>query len=298
MNDNSIDFGLIHSNSNERELAWIYHQLYRYIPYRNDTPIPVTKEELYNAITDLINRKHFMNLSERNSFTKSLLVQCKSALLPTFEFKWIDKRNDRLTSWLWLYLQYQYNLKPRIGLSSGETRYKDIVRYFDLSPATAHKKLTLLCKLSEKWTYLSNEKLFDIGWIDKSNIDLCLWASNYVENKAAPAPGTITPPSLLQTAFSHPYEPVTAAIDLWECSIENKQQFTIKMKQAWKQKQSRAKTKIRSGKVKYQIPEKYVSMLQDVTEMHGHKTASETLKNLIENEYTKLKRSWIKDKFP
>ena len=86
-------------------------------PNANDS-IPITRAEYIDEITFFLDNRHFTDIYERNAYIRKVKNECSSSLLPTHEFKWIDKSNERLIHWLWFYLLFNHKLKGSINSSN------------------------------------------------------------------------------------------------------------------------------------------------------------------------------------
>jgi len=290
MIDNSLVLDIVDNISDERELAWVYKKVRQFKPYTDKELIPVTNDEYFKAILKFLDGRHFKNITERNNYVRRVKAECKASLLPMHEFKWIDKKDDRLCQWLWLNLNKSHGLKASINSSNEIVRYKDIIRHFDSIPKSTYEKLVFINELRISWESKSNIRVADYQWLDKKNHTQCRWAFHYLEKKS----GDQDSPYFIEQSNSCPnlYAMVMASIDLWEATDIDRSAFAKKMDLAWKQKQTRAKIKKREEGLKLKLTKKYLLMLDDVSELYEHKNVSKTLELLIKKEHEKLVNSW------
>lgn len=288
MTDNFLALDLAGENLTERHLAWFYHQLYRPFSYEQMRR-PITRDEHYQAVLDLLNRRHFSDLTERNAYIREMSARCEANLLPERAFSWIDKRNNRLCYWLWLHLAIHRNLASVITPGTNEAIFNDIIRHFDLMHGSTYQKLSLLNELRAMWKQREHA---DVDWIKENDEPQCLWALRYLERKGMRL--FLAPTSNELLTFMNTYHRVLVTLDLWQFDPADPSGFTEKMKLAWKQKKVRENAKRKAGKVKVQLSEKHLLMLDAVCEMYEHGSPKETLSVLIETEYQKLKTSWKK----
>lgn len=290
MKDNSLVLDINEQTANERELLWIYHRLESKRPFAPKEIIPSTSEEYSDAILNLINGKHFEDLTDRNHFIKLLRKECASNLLDSSDFQWINIKDERLCTWLWLYIHMYHELIPSVNSSTTVTKYKDVIKHIDLMKSTRHEKLTFLYKLKSRW---NNElkKTGRLTWLDSKNALQCEWALKYIEkNKGIPQLCS----NIKDNYCGSDYLKVTASLDHWIDSLENKGKFVNKMELAWKQKKIRLSVKSKSQKIKVNLPQDSLLMLNEVSKLYEHKNINATLKLLIKKEYKKLKDSWQK----
>lgn len=293
MKDNSLAFDLAGESPTERQLVWLHNKLYRPFTYAEAQVIPVTRDEYYQEVAQLISRRYFTDIQERQKYLRELTEQCSSALLPENHFRWIDPKDSRLCTWAWLYTAIQKSAPITINPENNGARRKDIIKYFDLLEASTHEKLLLLIQLRELWVFLSDRKAFDFDWIDEDNKEQCRWVLKYLENTRGMTLSTI-PVDQRAIAFLTPFNAAMATIDLGQLTPQARHDLAQKMKAAWKQKNTRARDKNRTNDVSAQLTDKHLLMLQAISEMYEHKSSKETLRALIEAEYQKLKTSWLK----
>lgn len=289
--DNSLILDLAGRSPTRRELSWLYNKLRVFTPYQEDPHSePVTDEELFASVSELLNRKHFENLEERKKFVAKTYGECRTNLLAKQNFSWIAQKNSRLCLWLWCYMRTTGMITFPTNPSNPEDRHEDIIKYFDNLSATAHEKLKILKSLRYKWAAISNHERYDVRWLNKNDDDQGLWSLNYLKKKE------LYPPLPLEISelrvFIAPTELTLLIIDL--APDEQKGKLLENMKAAWAQKKARLKSKKNAANVKIKLPAKHLVMLDEISSLYGHKSPNETLKQMVEQELNKLKRSWLK----
>lgn len=290
MSDYSLVLDLAGPQPSERELAWLFHTLNAGRRYNQLESEPVTRDEYFDAVLELINRKHFSDIDERNTFVREMRRRCQSSLMPDAEITWISKRNGRLCAWLWVYLLTNHGLKSRAGFLSEEGRRRDIIRYLDLMSGSTFNKLVFIQELRDCWEVISSSGNSDMKWLNEKDEDQCRWAIEYLDKKRIDL--TVPQSVYLPSLFSR----VHARIDAWSFSASQRLEFTSKMKQAWRQKQGREDAKGQSEKIKIRLTQKYLIKLGELSQLYEHATPNETLKHLIDKEHRKMTESWLKEK--
>lgn len=209
-------------------------------------------------------------LIRKNRAPKDVIYQMQAAFEATqvssSDFKWVDKRNDRMMIWLWCFLKRQTESAPStlIFLSEEEEahftllspypfkternthseRFADIMAAFQYSEAEPEQQQTLISLLKEQWQKVLLDKSV-VDWLEEDNIPQWKWAWKYLEN-------------VTQRPLKKAWEPIDdqqlymaiiATFDLAD-NPDRKALLVDKMKKAWSQKKFREKT---NGKKPYSI---------------------------------------------
>lgn len=244
-------------------------------------------------------------LIRKNRAPKDVVYQMQSAFeaiqVSSSDFKWVDKRNDRMIFWLWCYLKRQTESAPsaivflnedevdnftllspypfKTERNTNSERFNDIMLAFHYSEASPDQQQTLIDRLKSEWQKVLLDKSI-IDWLEEDNTQQWKWAWKYLEN--------ITQRPLIKAWEPASDSDIRAAIiatfDLAD-NPDRKALLVDKMKKAWSQKKFREKT---SGKKPYSISmtQKTKQKLDTLAKEKGLKI-NDTIEELIKMEYAK-----------
>lgn len=247
-------------------------------------------------------------LIKKNRAPKTIVGQMRSAFRATQltlgDFKWLDKKDERLCNWVWGYLKrYLENADtfsdpshPPLSLLSATAfkteksnvydRSTDVVNAFYDGEANYDQQQGIIDFLKSQWLKVYQDKSI-IHWLEEDNTEQWIWAWSYLQN--------ITDRPLINA-----WDPINdmdkkaafiATLDLSD-NPDRKALIIDKMKKAWSQKKFREKT---SGKRPYSISMtlKVKQKLDALAEEKGLKI-NETIAELIEKEYAQ-QQDYVKD---
>ncbi|WP_233407609.1 hypothetical protein [Marinomonas spartinae] len=259
-----------------------------------------SKEERMERINEEIQL-----LIRKNRAPKDVIYQMQAAFEATQvssgDFKWVDKRNDRMMIWMWHFLKRQTESAPstlvflneeeeahftllspypfKTERNTHSERFADIMAAFHYSEAEPEQQQALIGLLREQWqTVLLDKSVVD--WLEEENLLQWKWAWKYLEN-------------ITQRPLKKAWEPIDdqqlymaiiATFDLAD-NPDRKALLVDKMKKAWSQKKFREKT---NGKKPYSISMTLSTKQQlDVIAKEKGLKINDTIEELIKKEYAK-----------
>lgn len=259
-----------------------------------------------DSLADRLNKlnEELGSLIEKNRAPNNFSTQMRSAFnatqLPLNNFRWIDKKNERLCNWAWSYLKSklsaeevsaEQNPTKDIKLSAlsekalntdrdnPTDRSIDIINAFYHGEADAQQQEIILEHLKEKWQEIRlNDAI--VNWLEDNNPAHWVWAWSYLQNI------TQRPLELawMPVEDAEKKAAVIATVDLSD-NVDRKALVIDKMKKAWSQKKFREKS---SGRKPYSISMTLNTKqkLNALAEEKGMKI-NEMVEYLIRNEYKK-----------
>ncbi|MBJ7536194.1 hypothetical protein [Marinomonas transparens] len=252
-------------------------------------------EKLNIEIDSLVNK----NRAVKN-LTSQMRAAFKATQLISNDFKWLDKKDERLCNWAWCYLKRKTEetetppsptatkeaLLAKLSVQAFASerdnvldRCNDIIDAFHHGEASLEQQLEAIEFIKSKWKEVRLDNSV-INWLDDSNTAQWAWAWSYLQN--------ITQRPLKQAWLPVTTEDQKAAVITTFDLADNQDRKALvidKMKKAWSQKKFREKT---SGKKPYSIS-MTLNTKQKLNALAAEKglKINEMIEFLIRNEYKK-----------
>jgi hypothetical protein len=289
--DLSLVNDLVNYDSSERELAWIYQEIYTN-PYSTESStVPVTKEEYFQEVHRHLESKHFKDISSRVAYVQRIKFKCKAALLNDSEFSWIDIKDPCQVLLLWLQLYFNRKIVLTTLSRSESGRHKQVIRAIDTMKISTEEKLAYLLNLKSKWIIQTATDTRELSWLEQKDKALCLWAERYVVKRCKLLPLAID--SILRSLCLDPYLLVMGYVYIWP--VQGRLEFIKKLKSAWIQKNHRKKVIDKSKKAStVKLSQKHALLLTEICGHYEHESPKKTIEYLLEAEKLKISKGWLK----
>jgi hypothetical protein len=232
-------------------------------------------------------RRYHEEYSRRISLVKSVSILCSEALIPEYEFAWIDKKKEVLYRWVHAYLVRSYKIPLKHCTTSDEYR-KEIITFFDNRSCSRSEKDSIHIELKERWnTFFHTGEKF--RWLDRSNEIQVKWAWDYLKSVSISFNISLPFDNVSILRETDIYASLIVAFDQWYIPLETKKKLIGKMKKALSQKKLRDKLKKTKNKnsCKIDINEDVKNTLTDLAKFHKMKI-NQTLEYIINKEFERV----------
>jgi len=205
-------------------------------------------------------------------------------------FKWIDKKDERLCNWVWCYIKnspyileasspiQRLNHKILKTNKRSSERYKGIIKSFLQAELHRDEQFTAIESIHQEWVnYVYPYDEF-IKWFKANNSTQVDWVLKYIKNYQSYEIDIAWQPAT-QTDQKNA---IITTMDLWDNNAE-KELFLNKIKKAWSQKKFRDKP---NGKKPYSfsMTEKTKQRLDELAELK-ELNLNEVIEQLIRKEH-------------
>ena len=301
-------------NLSERESYWILQSFISqgFIDVSLAFTAPKEREKvLERCLKTLVNLQTNQPLNDEEiaSLVNNSVTNCRNTILSDDDFNWIDKNNDVMCYWAWLYVTKYPLLEPvpiqqvgpistqapqilankpndygvPIGVSNPTNtseRIKEIKYKFDFTfPPSRVMKKQYLDSMKNNWsTCINLQKRY--SWISSSNESQITWAWDNLPNHLR----------VIQqqpTSIKEQYLAIAGALLTWNQHYAELELIIDKAKRAWSQKKHRDS---RGDKKAYSfvISDDAKSKLDSIAKLKNKKL-SDTIEEIINNEIDRMK---------